>query len=259
MPEKVPFASANPWWNQATRWLALTGGVVSPILFVVGFTILGFLRPGYSPVRQTVSDLGVGTDAWLQNANFVIFGVLQLAFAIGFSLGMRQVLRKGWLVTCLVLLILAGVGSINTGIFTEAPATVTLHWTLGFLLSGPPLVVVWAIVGWQWRRVSRWRGYGWYSLLTALGTGVCILLLFAFLAPRSPVSGAHIGGLLERVLGLVVLAWFVVVGWRLFVLAGSHRRGGMQQEQKSEPEQQGTGVRDGDKVWSARKNKKERQ
>lgn len=28
---------------------------------------------------------------------------------------------------------------------------------------------------------------------------------------------------MERVLGLVVLAWYVVVGWRLFVLSGSRR------------------------------------
>ena len=222
MQENVTFASSKPWWKQAVRWLALAG-VVGPILFVVVFTLAGFLRPGYSPVRQAVSDLGVGTNAWLQNTNFIIFGVLQLAFAIGFSMGMRQVIRKGWLLTCLVLLILSGVGSINSGIFTEAPATVTLHWTLGFLLVVPPLVMGCAIAGWQWRRVSGWRGYGWYSLLTALGTAVCILLSFAFLAPRSPVLGARIGGLMERVLGLVVLAWYVVVGWRLFVLAGSRR------------------------------------
>ena len=148
--------------------------------------------------------------------------MLQLAFAIGFFLGMRQVIRKGWLLTCLVLLILSGVGSINSGIFTEAPATVTLHWTLGFLLVVLPLVMACAIAGWQWLRLSGWRGYAWYSLLTALGTVMCILLSFVFLAPRSPISGARIGGLMERVLGLVALAWYVVVGWRLFVLAGPH-------------------------------------
>lgn len=124
---------------------------MGPILFVVVFTLAGFLRPGYSPVRQAVSDLGIGRDAWLQNTNSIVFGALLLAFAIGFFLGMRQVIRSGWLVTCLILLILSSVGISNSGIFTEAPATVTLHWMLGFQLAVLPLVVACALAGWQLR------------------------------------------------------------------------------------------------------------
>ncbi len=150
MQENLAFASSKPWWEQAVRWLALPD-VVGPILLVVVFTLTGFLRPEYSPVRQAVSDLGIGIgmNAWLENTNVFVFGVLQLAFAIGFFLGMRQVIRKGWLLSCLVLLFLSGVGSINSGIFTEAPATVTLHWTLGFLLVVLPLVMACAIAGWD--------------------------------------------------------------------------------------------------------------
>lgn len=218
MLENGPFAPSKLRWNQAARWLALAG-VVGPILFVVVFTLAGFLRPGYSPVRQAVSDLGIGRNAWLQNTNFFVFGVLLLAFAIGFFLGMRQVIRRGWLVTCLILLILSSVGIINSGIFTEVPATVTLHWMLGFQLAVLPLVAACAIAGWQLRRVSGWRGYGWYSLITAGGIVALTLLSFAFFSPASPVSGAHIGGVIERILALVVFAWHVVVGWRLFVLA----------------------------------------
>jgi hypothetical protein len=44
-------------------------------------------------------------------------------------------------------------------------------------------------------------------------------VLFILLSPRlSPVLGAHTG-LTERVLLLAVFAWYMVVGWRLFVLA----------------------------------------
>ncbi len=66
-----------------TRWL-LSAGIVGPVLFVLAFTIAGALRPGYSPVRDVVSDLGAGPGSWLQNANFAVFGVLLLAFAAGF-------------------------------------------------------------------------------------------------------------------------------------------------------------------------------
>jgi hypothetical membrane protein len=44
------------------RWLAL-GGVAGPLLFVLAFTVAGMLRPGYSPVDQAISDLGIDGDA----------------------------------------------------------------------------------------------------------------------------------------------------------------------------------------------------
>jgi hypothetical membrane protein len=222
MQESTSVAEAGPMWNPVTRWLALAG-VVGPILFLSVLTILGFLRPGYSQIRQAGSDLGIGPNAWILNLSFVITGLLLIAFAIGFFLLMRQVLGRGWRRTCLVLLILSGTGWIIAGIFTEAPATVTLHWALGVPLAFLSPLVVCFIVGRQWRRVSEWRGYGRYSLLTALGVVVFYLLTYAFFIPSSPLSGIHIGGLLERVLILVVLAWYVVIGWRLFVWVGSHQ------------------------------------
>jgi hypothetical membrane protein len=220
MQKNIPLARSKSWWHQAIRWLALAG-VVGPILYVGVFTLAGFLRPGYSPVRQSVSTLSVGTNAWLLNTDAMVFGVLLLAFAIGFFLLMQQVIKRGMLVTCLVLLILSSVGAINTGIFPAASGTAVLHWTLGFLLGLLPLVVVYTIAGWQWRHKSGWQGYGWYSLATALGTVVLILLAFVLLAPRSASGGpvSDIGGLIERMLILVAFAWHVVIGWRLFVLA----------------------------------------
>src|ERR1051326_4746317 len=78
MQEHVLGSQSKSWWNQAARWLALAG-VVGPMLYVGVFTLAGFLRPGYSPVRQAVSALGVGTNAWLLNTDAVVFGVLLFA------------------------------------------------------------------------------------------------------------------------------------------------------------------------------------
>ena len=125
---------------------------------------------------------------------------------------------------CLILLILSGIGFITLGIFTEAPATVTLHWTLGLPLATLPPVVVYAIAGWQWRRVKEWRGHGWYSLLTVVGTVGSYFLTFAFFNPASPWSTIHIGGLMERLFILVIFAWYVIIGWRLFLRAGSRQQ-----------------------------------
>jgi len=43
--------------NEITRWLALCG-VLGPVVYLVTFTVAGFLRPGHSPIHQAVSDLG---------------------------------------------------------------------------------------------------------------------------------------------------------------------------------------------------------
>jgi hypothetical membrane protein len=58
--------------------------------FVLVFTILGLLRPGYSPINQVVSNLGIGQDAWILNTDLVVFGLLSMLFAIGFYQAMRK-------------------------------------------------------------------------------------------------------------------------------------------------------------------------
>ncbi len=47
--------------SHSIRLFTLTG-IIGSILFVLVFTIDSFLRPGYSPIFQVVSDLGVGQD-----------------------------------------------------------------------------------------------------------------------------------------------------------------------------------------------------
>jgi len=245
MQKHVPFASARSWRNQVARWFALAG-VIGPIFYVVMFTLAGFLRPGYSPLRQSISTLGVGRNAWLLNTGAMVFGVLLLAFAIGFYLLMQQVIENKRLITCLVLLVLSSIGVINTGLFPAAPATVLLHWTLGFLLGLLPPVAVYAIVGWHWRHRSHWRGYGWYSLATVIASVVLMVLSFVLLAPRSAAGGplTPLGGLIERVLVVVVLAWHVVIGWRLFTLTDLHQRSDSSWEHTPELAQSSPGVRD---------------
>jgi hypothetical protein len=76
----------------------------------------------------------------------------------------------------------------------------------------------------RWRRVSGWHGYGWYSLIAALVKLVLVAVEFWAFTPGTPLAPARVGGLLERVLSVEMLAWYVVFGWRLFVLAGSRQK-----------------------------------
>ena len=43
----------------------------------------GATRAGYSPLRNGVSQLGLGDRAWIETTNFVLGGLLLAAFAAG--------------------------------------------------------------------------------------------------------------------------------------------------------------------------------
>jgi len=195
-------------------------GVVGPIFFVLMFTIAGWLVPDYSPLRQSVSSLGAeGPHTWIQNTNFVIFGLLLLAFAVGFFQQMREVLKREGLVVSTVLLVLTGAGLVNDGFFTEGSVT-TLHGLLhglGFLIIFGSLIAALFLIGGQLRPIAAWRGYGWYSMITGLIT-LGLLVLSAALA--DPLQMA---GLFQRFLAGEAFAWYVVMGCRLFTFARAHR------------------------------------
>jgi hypothetical membrane protein len=197
------------------RWLAL-GGVVGPVLFILTFTIASLLRPGYSPIHQAVSDLGVGANGWLLDVSEVVDGLLLMAFTVGFALSMRSMLGQGWRWSSAVLLALHGLGLAVAGIFTEAPSTLTIHWLIGANvgLFGP--VVAFLVAGLALRRDKRWRGWGRYTLVAGVITLVLNLVTFWVFTPGSAVASLRLGGLMERVVLIEIAAWYVAFGWRLF-------------------------------------------
>ena len=204
------------------RWLALAG-VVAPVFFIVAYAFAGALRPGYSPIHQAISDLGIGSYAWLLNASAILAGLLFMAFAVGFALSMRTVLAPRWRWLCAVLLALHGLGLVVAGVFTEAPATLAIHWLVGADLGFFGPVVAFLFVGIFWQRQPGWRRWGTYTLLMSAVTLVVVAVTFWVFTPGSPLASARLGGLMERVLFLTADSWYVVTGWQLFIRAGSLR------------------------------------
>jgi hypothetical membrane protein len=127
-------------------------------LFVGVFTLAGFLRPGYSPIHQAISDLGVGPNGWLLNGSLVINGLLLLGFTVSFAWCMRSVFSRGWRWSSGALLALHGLGLVTAGIFTEAPSTLTIHWLVGASLAFFGPVVAFLITGLALRRDPLWHG-----------------------------------------------------------------------------------------------------
>lgn len=71
---------------------ALLGyGVIAGPLYLAVIVVQAFARDGYDPARHQASLLAHGDFGWVQTANFVLTGLMTIAFA----LGLRRALRPG--------------------------------------------------------------------------------------------------------------------------------------------------------------------
>lgn len=190
-------------------------GAVGPVLFVIVFTVAGLLRPGYSATAEAVSDLGVGPQAWLQNANFVAFGLSLLGLAVAFRRAMHHVIDRRAATIAGLLIGATGTGVIASAVFTAAPNTEGLHLLLGFVLAFGSAIATTIYVGRKLRGVAGWERFARYSRATGIGAGALVALSFVALNPNSPLEPLQLGGLIERLLVIELFAWHTMVGWRL--------------------------------------------
>jgi hypothetical membrane protein len=104
-PEVLKDAGAQPGRSLVLKTFTLqrmlaAAGICAPILFALGFVMQGFLRTdlrlGYNPIAQEVSDLTAGPLGWVQQVNFLVFGLLIIAFGVGLSRGVRK--ASPWMV-----------------------------------------------------------------------------------------------------------------------------------------------------------------
>jgi len=100
--------------------LLAAAGILGPILFTMAFIVQAFFRPGYSHVAEPVSALTAGPTGWVQQVNFIVFGPLMLAFAVGLHLAMRA---TRWGMVGPALLVLSGIGLVLAGVFPARDAT----------------------------------------------------------------------------------------------------------------------------------------
>lgn len=98
----------------------LACGVIGGPLFVGAFLVEGATRSGYDPLRHPVSSLALGDYGWMQTANFIVAGLLTLAFAVG----VRRVFRPPEGPTWGPLLVgVWAVGLLGAGIFVTDPVS----------------------------------------------------------------------------------------------------------------------------------------
>jgi hypothetical protein len=203
---------------ESARWLAL-GAVAGPVIFTLGWLILGFLSPGYtlwgiriapySAISQAISGLGLGATAPYMNTIFVLSGTLMLAGVAGILGSIGTMLSPRGRRTVLVLLGLPALGVMMDGVFTLRSSH--LHY-LGFAVA-LTCIAGYPACGLLLRRVAGWRRIGSWLIAGGPATLAFTVLFFATFSPTAKGSETGIAGLTERLLVIELMAWYAALGW----------------------------------------------
>ena len=201
-------AMATPHTHDALTTSLLTSGVVGGLGFPAIMLAAGAVREDYSALQQPGSMLSLGPDGWVQITNFVVTGLLMIAFAAG----LRRVLRSGRGATWgPILAATYGVGLVGSGLFSADPsygyppgaplgpaASFSVHGMLhevaGYMVFGPLLASCFVFARRFAARADR-RGWAAYSLLTGLVIAASIAGAFREWSGGNP---ANFGGLFQR-------------------------------------------------------------
>ena len=204
----------TPWSQRRLRGLALCG-VLGPLQFTLAWVIVGAARPGYSPVRQYISELAAtgGRGAWVMVASFLALGLLTLAFVPALHRGLAGGL--GGLIGPLLIAVF-GAGTIGSGIFRCDPGcggaslSNTLHTLITYTglgsLVGATLVLP--------LRLGRARGWAGYRACSWLAGSVALAI---FLRGFATFGGLGLG---QRLFIGALFLWLALIASRLFQLLG---------------------------------------
>ncbi|HEV8190000.1 MAG TPA: DUF998 domain-containing protein, partial [Ktedonobacterales bacterium] len=187
----------------------------------------GATRPGYSAWRNYGSSLSTGPGGWMQIVNFIVCGVLTLAFVVG----LRRILRSGkGAVGGPILLGIFGLGLVAAGIFVTDPSLgyppgtqghgpQTLHGTIHGLAG---LVVFFSLAAACFVLARRFagdpRGQRWalYSIMT--GTIVAVSFVSSTVMSVLDETGVVPNGptgLLQRIGIIAGWGWVSLLAFRL--------------------------------------------
>jgi hypothetical protein len=207
-----------------TTTLLLTCGAISGPLFVVTFLITGTLRKDYRQLRHPVSSLALGEYGWVQVVNFIVTGLLTLAFAVGLW---QALLPLGGSTLVPVLIGLHGLGLVGAGVFITDPVSgyppgtpdlLVRPTRLGALhdLFSLPTFVGWPIacivLGFHF---MHWDEFGWavYSWATGLVFIVGLVVTNIGFAQVRPL--VQVGGLLQRLTVMTGFGWVTLLAVHL--------------------------------------------
>ncbi|MGH3675492.1 MAG: DUF998 domain-containing protein [Mycobacterium sp.] len=205
-----------------TARVSALAGIWGPIVFSLAFTVQGLLRRAeYDPIAEPVSALEAGPNGWIQQVNFVAFGLALLVFAVGLN---RAIATARLRAVSAVLLLLTGIGLLLAAALPlrEDAAGATYdpggHFVSGvmFFLSSALALIVLSV---RMRGDAHWRNLANYTLAAGCAAVVCFVLLGRFAIPDGAPLHDYAGLVQRATLLLVTFPCFVAAGLRLLRLS----------------------------------------
>jgi Kef-type K+ transport system membrane component KefB len=212
--------------NAVTTNTLLACGVIAGPLFVIAFVVEGATRANYNALRHPVSSLALGDAGWMQIANFIVAGLLMLAFAFGLQRVLQQLGGSRWEPG---LIAVWAVGLIGAGIFLSDPVSGyppgtpdqiqiqnrTIQGALHDLLSVAGFTALSAACFLFGRRFAKRKQHGWAVFSAATG----MVLLGGFVLASVGFSQAEgfvdLAGLFQRTAVTVGWTWLTVLAVHL--------------------------------------------
>jgi hypothetical membrane protein len=223
-------AEAKPLPMRGVR-LAAAAGLLSAVVMTVGWIVAGLLQSSsYSWTAQEISDLGALTaqHAWVWNLADSLSGVLLTVFAVGvfWLMGSSRSGRIG-----AVLIGVVGLGSLLDGLVREdcplstSPACQRLQDGPGLswhhqahdiesVIVFTAMLIAPFVLARAFTQIDGLRDLSAYSRVTGIA-------LVAATAAYLPLYGNDGGGIAQRAIALLFMAWIAALAW--FVLRGAGR------------------------------------
>ena len=201
----------------------LACGVIAGPLFVLVFLVEGATRIHYDPLRHPVSSLAFGDAGWTQRANFLVTGLLMLAFAIGLWRALRPLGGSTW---GPLLVGACAVGLLGAGIFVADPMNgyppgtpdtrldYSAHGVLHDLFSTPFFLglPVTCFIFSRWFAARGKRRWTIYSAVTG------VVLVSAFILSSAGFGQTEglvdVAGLFQRVTLIIGFGWLTLLAFR---------------------------------------------
>jgi hypothetical protein len=213
-----------------TKRLLICGLIAGP-LFTILWIIESFTRADYNPLRHPVSSLALGDFGWMQVVNFIVAGLLMIAFALGLRLALRS--QRGSSLGPLLVAIW-GMGLLGAGIFVTDPVS-------GYPPGSPDLLVnptahgalhdQFSLIGFAALTVACFvfryrfagggeRGWAVYSVITGILFPVGIVLASAAFSQNQ--SLVAFGGLFQRITVTIGWTWLTLLSFHLLRTLSEH-------------------------------------
>ena len=183
-------------------------GIAAPLVYVAAVIAGGWLTPGYSHLRQTISELtiaGAPAAGTLGNV-FIAYNLLLACFAITLPLTMPELRWQAVRAAVAALLAVAVAGIGMSGFFPltgPSPADVPIpHIALAALASLATMAAILAIA------VAAWRVPHWHWLALASLACLAVVLCSGLWAALS--IGSALAGLAERITIGTFMVWVLL-------------------------------------------------